>query len=261
VAAPVLITGATGLLGRHVVAGWSDPDLEPVPTTSAVDLLVPGAAHDLVRHVRPAVVLHLAWTASGTPAYRDDVRNAAWVDTTVELAESAADVGAWFIGTGTAVDRADDPSDAYSAAKVAVRARLATAIDAGDCTWLLPFYVVDPEVGRPALVAEALAARDAGRPLVLRTPESRHDFVHAADVAEAVRIAVHHRLGGEVPIGTGVARPVRDLVDALGAPWAPASSATRHDRGPAQHHEAANPQRLLDHGWAPTHTKEMFHGA
>ena len=64
-AAVALITGATGLIGSHVLATWDVGDLEPVPVSSATtDLLVPGAATALVADHRPAVVVHLAWSAS-----------------------------------------------------------------------------------------------------------------------------------------------------------------------------------------------------
>jgi nucleoside-diphosphate-sugar epimerase len=265
--APVaLITGASGLIGRHVVARWAVPGVQLVPVGSADDLLLPGAPDRLVRRVRPTVVLHLAWTASGTPGYRDDERNAAWVAASLELARSCAETGAWFIGTGTAVDSAHDPPDAYSAAKVQLRRLLATAIDARDCSWLRPYYVVDPDQRRPALVADALRARESGDVLVLRTPDSRHDFVHAADVADAAQTVVRHHLGGEVPVGSGVARPVTDLVRALGAAWEPAPMLAQIAQPsptstPAQHHEAADVRMLRDHGWTPSRTKEMFQSA
>ena len=270
-AAVVLITGATGLIGRYVVAHWALPDLEPVPLSSASDLLSPGAAAAVVRDVRPAAVLHLAWTASGTPGYRDDARNAAWVTATHELADACAEAGAWFVGTGTVVDSApvDGDTDAYTAAKVRVRRELAPLIDSGGCSWLRPAYVVDPDVGRPAVVAAALAARASGEPVHLRTPGSVHDFVHARDVASAAAVVLGDRLVGEVPIGSGVARPVTDLVAALGCAWvadptqvaavAAAPTGVRTAPAPPIHGaEAADIARLREHGWTPFFTEEMF---
>ncbi len=265
-AAVALITGATGLIGRHVLAGWTADDLDPVPVDSSTDLLAPGAARALVARVGPSVVVHLAWTASGTAGYRDDARNDAWVAASQELADACADSGAWFVGTGTGVDDALDAPDAYTAAKARLRRALTPRIEAGTCSWVRPYYVVDPERRRPALVADALRARETGEPLRLRTPGSRHDFVHAGDVGEAVRTVVRHRLAGAVAVGSGEVRPVSDLVRALGVTWAPGAPA---QPGPqhaptgtqaSQQHDAADVVRLRDHGWTPSRTKEMFQG-
>jgi nucleoside-diphosphate-sugar epimerase len=261
-AAVALITGATGLIGRHLLEIWDVDGLEPLPAVG-VDLLVPGAADDLVQRVRPSVVVHLAWTASGTANYRDDARNAAWVDASLALAAAAARHQAWFVGTGTAVDEQAVPADAYTAAKVRLRAELAPSIADGACSWLRPYYVVDPTLGRPSLVAAALRARDAGQPLALRTPQSRHDFVHARDVGAAALLVVRHRMPGEVAVGSGEARPVTDLVEALGATWTTTGGERMASPAqvPAQAHSAADVRRLRQHGWNPHWTKEMFHRA
>ena len=97
-----------------------------------------------------------------------------------------------------------------------------------------------------------------GLPITLLTPDSRHDFVHLDDVASAVAVAARHRLGGEIEIGSGRLRSVRDLVEALGVSWRagepPPHGTTTHA------HEAANVTRLLDLGWSPTTTEELFPG-
>jgi nucleoside-diphosphate-sugar epimerase len=256
VAAVALITGATGLIGRHLVNDWAVSGLEPVPVGSGDDLLAAGVPAALVARVRPAVVVHLAWTASGTAGYRQDARNTAWVTASAALAQASIDSGAWFVGTGTAVDASGDPPDPYTAAKVRLRRLLAPLIDQDRCSWVRPFYVVDPDLGRPALVAAARRARTAGEPLELLTPGSRHDFVLAADVADAVRTVVEHRLPGKVDVGSGELRRVADLVTALGTDWVAAPGAPDGAGAPAaaQHHETADIGRLRDLGWTAHRT-------
>jgi nucleoside-diphosphate-sugar epimerase len=259
VASAALITGGTGLIGQAVLKDWTDPELEPIPLDrSTDDLLVPGTATALIARLRPAVVVHLAWVASGTPGYRSSPDNARWLAATLELTEACADNDALLLATGTPLDREPAGADAYSAAKSALWQALSPAVSAGQVGWLRPFYVIDPARRRPALVDQAIAARDAGHPLTLLTPESRHDFVHVDDVAAAVRTAATHRLAGEVEIGSGRLRTVRQLVEALGAAWqagaAPAAGTPPHA------HEAANVARLVDLGWSPTTTEELFPG-
>jgi nucleoside-diphosphate-sugar epimerase len=257
VAAVALITGGTGLIGQHVLQSWDVVDVRPEPVDHrAVDLLRPGAARALVDRVRPAVVLHLAWTASGTRGYRADPDNGRWVDASLELAAACADVGTWFLATGTPLDTAVEPGDAYSAAKGQLRRALQGAIDSGACTWLRPFYVVDPQRRRPELVDQTVAAREAEQTVVLRTPASRHDFIHARDVGTAVVETVRHGLRGEVPIGSGRLRQVGELVTALGVSWSP--DPAHVDKVPPQHHQAAEIGRLLALGWSPIRTTELF---
>lgn len=254
-AAAVLITGASGLLGQRVLQQWRSDDLTPfLVDRRDDDLLIPGTATSLVARVRPSVVLHLAWSASGTPLYRSSTDNQRWVEASLELLRACDGLNSWFIGTGTALDTVA-PTDEYSASKVRLRSALERRITAGEMSWLRPHYVVDPDRRRPELVAQAMDARDAGRAVVLQTPDSAHDFVHATDVGRAIVLAVQRRLAGEVPVGSGKLRRVRDLAEAFGVPWRPA---TRRGVPTPHSHDAADIARLREQGWRPEHTEEMF---
>jgi nucleoside-diphosphate-sugar epimerase len=259
--APVaLITGASGLIGRHVMRQW---DVEGLRAQAVAherdDLLEPGVPTALVERVRPEVVVHLAWIASGSPAYRSSDDNERWLRSTLELARVCDAVGARLLATGTPVDGALDSPDAYSSAKARLWHELRPAVDEGRIGWLRPYYVFDEERRRPALLAHALAAHEQGVPVVLRTPESEHDFIHASDVGRAVVLAAQHRLAGELPIGSGHLRRVCDLVGALGIAWTVEGSTGDGTR--PQLHDAADSHRLRELGWVPTRTDELFAGS
>jgi nucleoside-diphosphate-sugar epimerase len=258
--APVaLITGASGLIGQHVLHQWN---VDGLPATAVDhqhdDLLVPGVPTALVERVRPDVVVHLAWAASGTPGYRDSPDNERWLRASLELVRACRTVDARLFATGTSLDTAPGAADAYSRAKQSLWQGLQPEIAAGHVTWLRPYYVIDPERRRPVLVDHAIAAREAGTPVVLRTPESEHDFIHASDVGGAVVLAVGQRLDGVVPIGSGRLHRVCDLVAALGVSWAPAGEQGGTAR--AGLHETADVHRLRELGWEPTRTEELFGG-
>jgi nucleoside-diphosphate-sugar epimerase len=259
--APVaLITGASGLIGRHVVQQWNVDGLQAEALDHARDdLLEPGVPTALVERVRPAVVVHLAWIASGSPDYRSSPDNERWLRSSLELARACAAEGALLLATGTPLDGALESPDAYSSAKAQLWHELRPAVDEGRVGWLRPYYVFDEERRRPALLAHALAAREQGAPVVLRTPESEHDFIHAADVGRAVVLAAQHRLAGELPIGSGRVRRVCDLVTALGIAWTTVESAV--DGARPQLHDVADSHRLRDVGWAPRRTDALFAGS
>lgn len=254
-AAVALITGASGLIGQQLIRQWDIDGLTAVPVNQNTDdLLKPGVASELVRRVRPAVIVHLAWAASGTPGYRTSTENALWVDSSVELSLASREVDAWFLGTGTSVDNEASP-DAYAAAKGQLWERLKFDVIAEQITWLRPYYVIDPDRRRPALVDAALGAREVGREVALRTPRALHDFVHAADVGRGVLIAIRHGLRGELPLGSGKLRAVSDVVEALNVRW---SGSQRGHLPATQHHGAADMHRLRSCGWLPRMTEEFF---
>lgn len=257
-ARPTLITGATGLIGSWVRQSWTVDD-GPLVTVDhrTDDLLEANAPAEIVHRVRPGRVVHLAWTASGTAAYRTSTDHAAWVRATLALVAAAEDVGARTWVTGTAVDTDPGATDPYTTAKRELLAALGDSVDSRRLGWLRPFYVFDPVARRPALVADTLAAQAAGVPVVLRTPQATHDFVHAADVGSAVVTAVRHDLLGILEIGSGTPHAIAEVVAALGAAWEGGGSA---ESVVAHHGQVAKTQALRAAGWRPRSTEEFFAG-
>jgi nucleoside-diphosphate-sugar epimerase len=250
--AGIVITGASGLIGRRLLEAFhADPPETPLVALGRadVDLLAPGAWVRLLDEFSPDTVIHLAWSASGMPDYRNHDDNWRWAETTIEAAAIAAERGIQFLGTGTAIDTV--PEDAYSRSKSAVREALAKPIAAGDLAWLRPFYVFDEVRPSPALLKAALAAKSAGEPVALASPRARHDYVHARDVGTAFRTVVRAGLTGALDIGSGSLVAVADFVEAYGCDWvaggAPPPPAARSDA-------VADVTALRAAGWQPDAT-------
>jgi nucleoside-diphosphate-sugar epimerase len=259
VATSILITGAGGLIGTWFSRRLEQESVSAVSVGRAdTNLLNPGAPTAMIENLRPEAVVHLAWSASGDPDYRRSDDNARWVDATIELHEICRkhDVRLW--ATGTGVEQHDAAVDAYTRSKKELRRHLAEEIDQGTVGWLRPYYVFDQVAGRPALFADARRARERGEKLILRDPDSEHDFVHAQDVAAALALAVQHDLMGELPIGFGDTHRVSDCADALGVQWTSARTTSAES---THAHETAKVGRLTALGWSPITTQEFFaHG-
>lgn len=253
-----LITGSTGLIGRWVRRAWDESTGGPLTLLQSAthDLLAAGAANRFLTDLSPDRVIHLAWCASGTSNYRTSADNEHWLEATLDITTACreAEVDLWL--TGSVLDRGDAAADAYVAAKQELFARVGEQISAGALGWIRPYYVFDEAARRPALVAQAIRARATSEPVVLRTPEATHDFVHAADVGSAIALAVAAGVLGEIDVGTSTSRRVGDLVRAMGVSWERATGTPTTDRATSS--PAADPAALLALGWQPTRTEEFF---
>ena len=250
--AATLVTGASGLIGAHFMRAFEGDTIVAIPHSEA-DLLAEGVMAELVAHHRPVTVVHLAWCASGSPGYRTSGDNALWLDRSVDLLAACRRFGAHLVLTGTVSDDGSG-TDAYSRSKAELRGIAREAAAHQSLSFVRPHYVFDPDRGRPQLIADALAAARAEVPVELADPYARHDFIHAADVANALLLVIRHRLLGEVDIGSGNLHEVREVVSAAGVSWVSRNpEATNPRTSPA-----ADIARLVDQGWRPQQTVQFF---
>jgi nucleoside-diphosphate-sugar epimerase len=209
---PILVTGASGFVGRHVLARAAARGVEAL--ASEGDLRDPGVVQALLRRLRPGAVIHLA----GGPAADGEVlmvRNVlAEADgAPVLLAGSAAQYG---MGAPhpLAEDAPTAPLTPYGAVKCAVeQAALAAGAHA---IVARTFNVVGPGQRRDAPIP-AWAGQLAAGATTLRTGnlEVVRDFLDVRDVADALLDLVASDFSGVVNVGSGVPVKLRAVVDEL----------------------------------------------
>ena len=164
----VLVTGASGFVGRWAVASLVERGAEtvavsrrPVATsgasTIACDLLDAAAARKLLADVKPDVVLHLAWTVEHGKFWTAP-DNLDWASASLALMRAAADTGVrHFVGVGTCFEYAWPatgdceeratplaPTTLYAVAKDAVR-RVGEEWGGLPFAWARLFYLYGPE--------------------------------------------------------------------------------------------------------------------
>jgi nucleoside-diphosphate-sugar epimerase len=237
----VLVTGATGFIGRHCLPLLIDQGYEvhafaretpacvPAVVWHRGDLLAPGAPSSLIEAVRPTHLLHLAWCASPND-YLTNPSNLRWTVATAELAEAfVAAGGDRFVGAGTCAEYAPSatpcherdtpaqPASIYGQAKVAAFERLSElAADAKlSFAWGRIFFPYGPYQAPERLIPAVITSLLRGDPMACTAGDLIRDFIHVRDAAEALVAMLSGGIGGACNIGSGARVSVREMVTSL----------------------------------------------
>ena len=225
----VLVVGASGFLGRHVVPALEAADHEVLGAsrTGGHGLARIGFGSRLPPEIlafAPEAVVNLAW--SGIPDFspaacrRNVAEQASLIDEVLGL-ESVRRL----VVSGTCREYGDAlgvagpetcPVDEFGRAKVEVhRHALESCRDHGvGLTWLRIFYVYGPGQRPGSLIPTVLKALAEGRDPEIRDPTAVHDFVAVSDVALGVVAALGSTAEIEaLDVGSGRLVTVGDIVD------------------------------------------------
>lgn len=239
----VLLTGADGFVGRHVLAGLLRSGAEVValgrtrPRGLAAasfveaDLLADAALPAAIVRAAPTHLIHLAWV-TGHGAFWSSPENPRWAWATTRLAQSFCDAGGRHVviaGTCAEYDAAHglcredstplEPSTLYGVAKDATR-RLVAAVCAAHgatCAWGRIFLVHGAGEDSRRLVPSLVAAlTGASPPFAVNLPAWR-DFLHASDVAEGLVALARHGADGAYNVSSGEPVRLREIVTRVAA--------------------------------------------
>lgn len=220
----VLVTGATGFIGRACVDALRKEGIEHEAWgRKRCDLRDAAAVRDGLLALRPTHVLHLAAAgvipaeARRPSAATDNVAMAA------SLLSAAEGMNVSFVVAGTLAEygaldreRIDEyaptvPTNPYGIGKLA--ASLLFASDARSCVARL-FGVYGPGEQGHRLFPAILEAARSGRALPMSDGMQVRDFIHVADVAEAlVALLRTQRAPRLINVGTGLGVSVRDVAE------------------------------------------------
>lgn len=237
----VLLTGATGFVGRNALAPLRERGFEvhavsrsPGPDAAdawhRADLLEPGEAERVLAEVRPSHLLHLAWFAVHREYWRS-TENLRWVEASLRLLRGFRESGGeravlagtcaeydWSHGRCVEGETPLRPRGLYGVAKDALRRVVeAYAAETGlSAAWGRIFFLYGPHEHRERLVASTALALLRGDPAEATDGRQARDFLHVEDAASALAALLDSFVEGAVNVGSGEARAVRELVAALG---------------------------------------------
>lgn len=242
----VLITGATGFIGRHLVSRFSDTGAQIFAATSpshgpgprpaegkptvqrlAFDIRDAVAVQTSLDEAAPDVVFHLA--AVGVTDPNVDPMLALMVNGSgvINLLEGLRGRGverAVLVGTcyeygASTTDGGLDPQDAYSASKVAAWAfgHMYWRAYGLPVTTVRPFQVYGPGQSERTLIPSAVRTALAGEDFPMTPGKQVRDFVFVDDVVEGMMAAALSETaeGKSLDLGTGRGITVLHVVERI----------------------------------------------
>jgi nucleoside-diphosphate-sugar epimerase len=224
----VLVTGATGFIGRHVVEPLraAGHEVRAVGSRDG-DLLEPRVIEGLVEEARADALLHLAWYAEPGAFWTSD-RNLRWVGASLDLLHAFAAAGgrrAVVAGTCAEYDWSHAflseretplaPSTLYGECKVSLH-RVAQRWGGLSLAWGRVFFLYGPGEHPARLVSSVASALVRGQPAPCSSGEQVRDFLHVADVGRAFAALVDSDVEGPVNVASGEGVSVREVVTTLG---------------------------------------------
>jgi len=235
----VLLTGATGLIGRHclltlLAQGY---EVHAVSTRAALvlppgvhahqaDLLDPAQAAALLEVVQPSHLLHLAWyTQPG--AYWTSLENIRWVQASLGLLQAFAAHGGqrvvmagscaeydWSYGYCTERITPLRPATLYGKAKHALQLLEDAFAEQAQISaaWGRIFFLYGPHEYPERLVAAVTRALLQGQPARCSHGNQIRDFLYVQDVADAFVALLASDVRGGVNIASGAPITLKQII-------------------------------------------------
>ena len=252
----VLVTGARGFIGQHVLQSLQERGGYEIHATTSrrvlddggstasntqnseaircawhsMDLLDESQIAPLLERVQPEFLLHMAWdTRPGL--YWSSNDNFAWVRSSLKLQEAFASCGGkravvagtcaeydWNYGFCSEGVTPCEPPTTYGLCKNSLRLMLEAHARQNNLSfaWGRIFFLYGPDEPAQKLVASIINALLRDEPALCSHGEQIRDFLHVADVAEAFVALLESEANGAVNIASGQPVALREVALAVG---------------------------------------------
>jgi nucleoside-diphosphate-sugar epimerase len=237
----VLLTGATGFIGRHCVPvllrhGYEVHVISRQAQLNSVaglyehqaDLLDASALAAVMRQMSPTHLLHLAWNPV-SPGWASETGEASlpWIQASLRLARLFAELGGqravlagtcaeydWNYGQCLEDSTPTRPATAYGRGKHALQVALEEYCRRNPLShaWARIFFVYGPHEHPQRLVASVIRSLLRRKPARCSHGNQIRDYLYVGDVAQALVTLLGSEVKGAVNVGSGKPLRLRDLV-------------------------------------------------
>ena len=235
------MTGATGFIGRNALVPLLRAGYEVHATFQRESLAVPGikwhacdlldqrSATDLVRSLEPTHLLHLAWYAEHGKFWSSPL-NVDWTAASLHLLRAFEEIGGTRVvmaGTCAEYDWEESlyvenqtrlaPRSLYGVAKNSLRAIADCFCETRGISfgWGRIFMVYGPFEDPNRFVPSIIRKFLLGEVAHCHAGESRRDYLHSSDAANALVALLSSDVQGAVNIASGEGVRIKDVAEAL----------------------------------------------
>lgn len=236
----VLVTGASGFIGRHTIDKLKASGYEvhaiafknPLTTIDViwhtVDLLNFAETAKLIEKLKPTHLLHLAWDVS--PGYLNSLNNFEWVNASINLMkEFQKHNGKRIVMSGTCLQYKEIdspyneettprvPSFVYGTCKQALQSMLEifSAQTGISYAWGYVFFLYGKYEYPYRLVPSVMDALIRGENIDCTSGQQIRDFLYVEDVADAFVRLLDSDFQGSINIASGQALQLKELINKI----------------------------------------------
>jgi nucleoside-diphosphate-sugar epimerase len=235
----VLLTGASGFIGRHAVKPLMERDYEVHAVSSRlidpgttgvywheVDLLEANQIPILLARIQPTHLLHFAWCT--TPGkYMTSLDNLRWVQSSMNLAKEFTRHGGqrvvmagtcaeydWRNGYCTEGKTPLIPAQLYGVCKHALQMILHEFADQTgiSAAWGRIFFLFGPYEKAERLIPSVISSLLRNEPIRCGNANQIRDFLFVQDVADAFVALLESEVTGPVNIASGCSISIKDII-------------------------------------------------
>lgn len=225
----ILVTGATGFIGRHVVTQLLQQGKTVIAVSRtanglpahanlkhlSLDLHDPAAVNTFMQQHQPHALIHLAWEATPGLFWHSE-ENFKWLSSSSALLQQFVAAGGetavlagtcaeykWENETLHEENSPVNPTTIYSASKHAFHTLAKVIAQDINLIWGRIFLPYGPDEDENKLISHIFREIQAGNEPTFQTPGRAVDFIHVQDVACALVALAHTHVSGTLNICSG----------------------------------------------------------